>query len=181
MKTAKLFRARCVAMGVVGASILLAACSSGGGGPGQTQGAAAPTPTSAPAIVANTPTPIPERGTVVNTPTPTPTSAPARQASPSPAAVAAKEIKVTMKDNTFPKEIRVKAGSRVVFVVTNEEREQKHSFELSDFDLYRDIGPRETVRIEWVVPDKKGRWDMGCYLTEPSDVHENMAGDLIIE
>lgn len=108
-------------------------------------------------------------------------SAPARQASPAPAGAAGQEFKVTVRDNTFPKEIRVKAGSTVVFVVTNEERAQKHSFELPDFSLYQEVGPRETIRIEWAVPDRKGRWDMGCYLTEPSDAHDGMVGELIIE
>lgn len=129
---------------------------------------------------AKNPAPVSEKGNA-STESATPTATPARQASPSPGMVAAEDIKVTLKNNTFPKEIRVKAGSRVVFVVTNEEREQKHSFELPDFDLYREVGPRETIRIEWVVPDKKGRWDMGCYLTEPSDAHDGMVGDLIIE
>lgn len=129
---------------------------------------------------AKNPAPVSEKGNA-STESATPTSAPARQASPSPATVAAGEIKVTVKNNAFPKEIRVKAGSKVVFVVTNEEREQKHSIEFPDFDFYHEIGPRETIRIDWVVPDKKGKWDMGCYLTEPSDAHDGMVGDLIIE
>lgn len=124
---------------------------------------------------AGSPAPVSSTGSA------TPASAPARQASPAPAGAAGQEIKVTVRDNTFPKEIRVKAGSTVVFVVTNEERGQKHSVELPDFSLYREIGPRETIRIEWAVPDKKGRWDMGCYLTEPSDAHDGMVGELIIE
>ncbi len=95
--------------------------------------------------------------------------------------MAGQEIKVTVKNNTFPKELRVKAGSSVVFVVNNEERQEKHSVEFPDFKLFREIGPRETIRIEWAVPDKKGTWDMGCYLTEPSDAHDGMVGDLIIE
>jgi hypothetical protein len=162
-------------MGVVGASLLLAACSSGGG----TEPPKVNTPTPERVTVANTPTP--EQGTVVNTPTLT--SAPARQASPSPVAEAEiREIGATLKNNTFPAEIRVKAGEKVVFVITNEERTDKHSFEFPDLDVFTEVGPLETVRIEWVVPDKKGRWDMGCFLTEPVfEIHERMEGVLIIE
>lgn len=172
---------RYVALGVVGVSILLGACSSSGGGDRQTPEAATPlarsSPTPGPTTVPSTPTPASTRaaapspvstpvGGVVNTPTP---------------GVAAGEIRVTIKNNTFPKEIRVKAGSKVVFVVTNEQPDEKHSFELSDFDIKTDVEPLDTVRIEWVVPNAKGSWDMGCFLTEPPDVHDRMEGVLIIE
>lgn len=129
---------------------------------------------------AKSPAPVSESGRA-SPQSPAPTAGPARQASPPAAGVAAQEITVTLKSNIFPKQIRVKAGSRVIFVVTNEEREHKHSVEFPDFTFYHEVGPRETVRIEWVVPDKKGKWDMGCYLTEPSDAHDGMVGDLIIE
>lgn len=90
------------------------------------------------------------------------------------------EIQVTVKNNTFPIEIRVKAGAKVVFVVTNR-GDVTHSFEFPDFGLYKEINAGKTIRIEWTVPDKKGKWDMGCFLTDPGEVHDSMVGTLIIE
>ncbi|MBI2304360.1 MAG: cupredoxin domain-containing protein [Chloroflexi bacterium] len=95
-------------------------------------------------------------------------------------AVEGGEIQVTIKNNTFPDEIRVKAGAKVVFVVTNR-GDETHSFEFPDLGVYKEIDSGKTARIEWTVPDKKGKWDMGCFLTDPPGVHDRMEGTLIIE
>ena len=87
---------------------------------------------------------------------------------------------MTEKDKTFPKEIRVKAGAKVVFVVTNL-ADKLHTFEIPDFKVYQEIQAGQTVRIEWTVPDKKGDWDIGCFLTKPVGAHEGMEGTLVIE
>ncbi|MBI4319744.1 MAG: cupredoxin domain-containing protein [Chloroflexi bacterium] len=86
---------------------------------------------------------------------------------------------MTLKNNGFPKEMRVKAGAKLVFVITNQGT-VKHTFEFPDFKINNEIQPQETVRFEWVVPDRKGKWDMGCFLTEEG-YHERMEGTLIIE
>lgn len=99
---------------------------------------------------------------------------------PSTAAAAGGEIPLAIKNNTFPDEIRVKAGASLVFVVTNR-GDENHSFEFPDFKVYKEIGAGQTVRIEWTVPDRKGKWDMGCFLTDPPGVHDGMQGDLIVE
>lgn len=87
---------------------------------------------------------------------------------------------MTLKNRTFPEEIRVKVGVKVVFVVTNN-GDETHSFEFPDFGVYKEIDPGQTVRIEWTVPGRKGKWDMGCFLTDPPGVHDSMEGTLIIE
>lgn len=95
-------------------------------------------------------------------------------------AVQSGEILVTLKNQRFPEEIRVKAGAKVVFIITNE-GDEAHTFEFPDFKIYKEIQPGKTVRIEWTAPDRKGKWDMGCFLTDPPSVHDNMTGTLIIE
>ncbi|MBI3979743.1 MAG: cupredoxin domain-containing protein [Chloroflexi bacterium] len=85
-----------------------------------------------------------------------------------------------MRNLSFPKEIVVKAGAKVVFVIKNE-GDETHSFELPDFKVLKEIKPGQTIRLEWTVPDKKGKWDMGCFLTDPGGVHDGMEGTLIIE
>lgn len=144
-----------------GLSILLAACASSGSG-----AAVQPTPAAA------KPSPAP---TAAMAPAPA-----AAQAGTTQPAAAGGEIKVTLKNNTFPEEIRVKAGTKVVFVITNE-GDEKHSFEITDFNVYKEIPAGQTARVEWTVPDKKGKWDMGCFLTDPSGPHDGMEGLLIIE
>ncbi|MBI2916635.1 MAG: cupredoxin domain-containing protein [Chloroflexi bacterium] len=141
--------------------LIFAACSSSGG--------AAPTATPAARATA------PPAAATTGAPAPTATRPPSPPSPPSGA-----EIKVTVKDNTFPNEIRVKAGAKVTFVVTNESME-KHSVEFPDFKFYKEIEAGQTVRFDWTVPNEKGKWDMGCFLTEPGGVHEGMEGDLIIE
>lgn len=69
----------------------------------------------------------------------------------------------------------------MVFVITNTTRDM-HTFEAPDFDLYKEIQPGETVRYEWTVSDRKGSWDLGCFLTTPGGVHDGMDdAKLIIE
>ncbi|MBI4329679.1 MAG: cupredoxin domain-containing protein [Chloroflexi bacterium] len=99
---------------------------------------------------------------------------------PSSGAVTGGEIAVTLKENKFPEEIRVKVGAKVVFVITNLGSES-HTFEAPDMELYKEIQPGQTNRIEWTVPDKKGNWDVGCFLTAPAGAHDGMEGRLIIE
>lgn len=152
-----------------GVFVLLAACSSPGGSP--------PTPT-APPVATPTPgmsTPPPAVGV-----SPSPVPPMTGQVSPQPPAATGGEIKVTLWNHHFPEEIRVKAGAKVVFVITNE-GDETHSFEFPDLDVYKEIKPGQTMRFEWVVPDRKGKWDMGCFLTDPQGVHEDMEGTLIIE
>ncbi|MBI2830252.1 MAG: cupredoxin domain-containing protein [Chloroflexi bacterium] len=112
----------------------------------------------------------------------TKTSVPAAQraASAPSGAVTGGEIKVTLRENKFPEEIRVKVGAKVVFVITNLGNES-HTFEAPDLGLYKEIQPEQTSRIEWTVPDKKGSWDVGCFLTAPAGAHDGMEGQLIIE
>lgn len=110
-----------------------------------------------------------------------PSTPPAQPAAlPPSGAVTGGEIEVTLKEHTFPEEIRVKAGAKVVFVITNLGTET-HSFEAPDFKLYKEIKSGQTDRLEWTVPDQKGSWDVGCFLTAPADVHDRMEGTLIIE
>lgn len=87
---------------------------------------------------------------------------------------------MTLKNQSFPEEIRVKAGARVVFVISND-GDEAHTFELPDFKILKEIQPGKAARIEWTVPDKKGKWDMGCFLTDPPGVHDGMEGTLVIE
>lgn len=163
-------------VGVLGLSVWLVACgsaSSPGAAPAQGKG-----PVSSPGVSTPTPTPAPaaKQTTAIPTPTSPPVAAPT-----SPPALGAREIKVALKNNDFPKELRVKAGEKVVFVVTNNGT-VKHTFEFPDFDemRYNEIERGETARIEWVVPNRKGKWDAGCFLTEEG-FHEGMEGTLIIE
>ncbi len=86
-----------------------------------------------------------------------------------------------MSNNTWPEEIHVKAGSKVVFVAVNESSNDKHNFEFPDFGLTYEVQAGETMRIPWQVPSKKGTWDAGCFLTSPGNVHDGMEGVLIIE
>ena len=86
-----------------------------------------------------------------------------------------------MRNNVWPEEIHVKAGSKVVFLAINESDNDKHSFELPDFGLTYEIESGQTKRIEWQVPSRKGTWDAGCFLTSPGGVHDRMEGVLIIE
>ena len=145
-----------------GLSMLLAACASSGSG--------ATIQTTPSAVSKRSPAPASATGTA---------PAAARAGTTQPA-VEGGEIKVTLKNNTFPEEIRVKAGAKVVFVITNE-GDEKHSFEFPDLGVYKEIPAGRTARVEWTVPDRKGRWDMGCFLTDPDAVHERMEGTLIIE
>ena len=108
-------------------------------------------------------------------------ASPAPQGKVTTPVTAATEIQITEKDKTFPKEIRVKVGDKVVFVVTNSSADHMHTFEIPDFKVYQEIKPGTTVRIEWTVPNKKGDWDIGCFLTDPPGAHEGMEGTLIIE
>lgn len=147
-----------------GIFILLAACSSPGG--------SAPTPSPGGAA----PSPPPKVGTTPTKEIATPPAA----TQGSTAAVTDGEIRVTLKNNTFPEEIRVKVGAKVVFVITNK-GDETHSFEFPDLGVYKEIAPGQTLRIEWLVPNKPGKWDMGCFLTDPPGVHDNMEGTLIIE
>lgn len=149
---------RHLAMTALGVLAVLSACASA---PGGTPSGAAP-PSSAEKAAA-------------------PSGAAAQGAAPAGApAVEGGEIQVTLKNHTFPEELRVKAGAKVVFVITNQ-GDEAHSFEFPDFKVYKEIQPGKTARIEWTVPDKKGKWDMGCFLTDPPGVHDNMTGTLIIE
>lgn len=163
---------------ILGTLFFLNAC---GGGSGAT---VSPPPQSAPSTPQTQPpapsSPSPAPSTRTPAPSPAQPSTPPPAAQPSPAPSTGNEIEVRLQDNIFPKEIRVKAGSKVVFVITNT-ASNKHSFEITDFKVYQEIKPGSTERVEWVVPDKKGEWDMGCFLTEPGGVHEGMAGKLIIE
>ena len=131
--------------------------------------------------------PAPSPAGTVNPPAPSGVPAPAPAATAAPTAAAAPsdavsggEIEVTLRENEFPEEIRVKAGTKVVFVITNRGREA-HTFEAPDVGIREEIKPRKTIRIEWTAPDTKGSWDVGCYLTEPEGVHDGMEGFLIIE
>lgn len=154
---------------VMALSLSLAAC-------GSPEGKVA---TATPPLTA-TPPPVTERTAIAPSPTPTSSPPPPTQSTPvAPQPAASREIRVTLKENTFPKEIRVQAGETVVFVITNEGKET-HDFEFPDFDVHEEIKPGQTVRVEWVVPNKKGKWDMGCFRTEEG-FHEDMEGILIIE
>lgn len=161
MKVRRLFLPASLIM-AFGLSMLLAACASSGSG----------------ATIATTPAAASKRSPAPTSATGTPPAA-ARPATTQPAAEGG-EIKVTLKNNTFPEEIRVKAGAKVVFVIDNQ-AEEKHSFEFPDLGVYKEIPGGQTARIEWTVPDRKGKWDMGCFLTDPPDVHGRMEGTLIIE
>lgn len=158
-----------------GLSLALAACAPGASSEASPSPAQERGPVSSPGV--NTPMPAPA---LTSAPAPTATAPPeARPTSSTSSTV--REIKVTLKNNAFPKELRVKVGEKVVFVVTNEGT-VKHTFEFPDFDemRYKEIQKGDTVWIEWVVPNKKGKWDMGCFLTEEG-FHERMEGTLIIE
>lgn len=162
----------------LGLFLMLAACSPSGS-PG-----AGPSPAQERGTVSSpeesTPTPTPAAQQNTATPTPLRTAPPVAGTAPPPS-LDAREIKVNLKNNTFPKEIRVKVGEKVVFMITNSGT-VKHTFEFPDFDemRYNEIDRGETKRIEWVVPNKKGKWDMGCFLTEEG-FHERMEGTLIVE
>ncbi|MBI4295984.1 MAG: cupredoxin domain-containing protein [Chloroflexi bacterium] len=108
------------------------------------------------------------------------TAPPAAVGAPSSGAVTGGEIGVILNENKFPEEIRVKVGAKVVFVITNRGNES-HTFEAPDLELYKEIQPGDTARIQWTVPDKKGSWDVGCFLTAPAGAHDDMEGQLIIE
>ncbi|MBI2864791.1 MAG: cupredoxin domain-containing protein [Chloroflexi bacterium] len=146
----------------IGLAIALGACSSSGSG--GNPGPAGASSGAKPAVA-----------------TPTPPGSSAGGTGQSSSAAAGGEINVTLKDNTFPKEIKVKAGAKVTFVVANKS-DVEHSFEIPDFHVLFKIQPGGNSRFPWTVPDKKGKWDMGCYLTDPSeDLHKDMEGTLIIE
>lgn len=145
------FQVGLVVVVVLGALSFLSACGGGSDAP------VSPSPQSKPSTPSAQPAALPPSG-----------------------AVTGGEIEVTLKEHTFPEEIRVKAGAKVVFVITNLGTET-HSFEAPDFKLYKEIKSGQTDRLEWTVPDQKGSWDVGCFLTAPADVHDRMEGTLIIE
>lgn len=152
----------------LGVLALFSACASAGGGPAPAPAASTPV---AGAAMPTKEVAMPAKDAATPAPSATSISASAAQA---------REIRVTLKDRSFPKEIRVKVGEKVVFVITNEASEV-HSFEFPDLNVYEEIQPGRTGRIEWSVPDKKGKWDMGCFLTSPEDAHVGMEGLLVIE
>lgn len=171
------FQVGLVVLIVLGTLFFLNACGGGSGAP------VSPAPQSKPStpqVEPSTPPPVEPLMPAQTQPmTPPPSTPPAVQ--PPPATSTGTEIKVTLKDGNFPAEIRVKVGERVVFVVTNT-GSVMHTFEFPDFDemRYKEIEKGQTARIEWIVPDKKGEWDAGCFLTEEG-FHEGMEGILIIE
>ncbi|MBI4297853.1 MAG: cupredoxin domain-containing protein [Chloroflexi bacterium] len=182
----KLLRVRYLILGLAGVSVLLAACSSGAGEKEQPQATATPTPTAvravaptATATAARTPTAPP----LAATPTPTATAGktPTSVVQTPSSSASGQEIQVLMRNNVFPEEIHVKAGTKVVFVVINESDNDEHSFEFPDFGLTYKVQAGETIRIEWQAPNSKGVWDAGCFLTQPGGVHDGMEGLLIIE
>ncbi len=186
-KVLRLRYVRCIIIGLAGISALLAGCSSGNGKTGGAQPSAATTTTATRTVSPTTTTTVPSAtttatratsATTATTASKAPATTPPVQSSPSSGIT---EIKVTMANNKFPEEIHVKAGSKVIFVVTNESSNDKHSFEFPDFGLTYDVQAGETVRIEWQVPSRKGTWDAGCFLTQPGGIHDGMEGHLIIE
>ena len=109
------------------------------------------------------------------------TASPAGQGSQATSAISGGEINITLKDRAFlPEEIKVKAGAKVVFVIANKGTDN-HTFELPDFKVLKELEAGKSLRLEWTVPDKKGSWDVGCFLTAPAGVHDGMEGILIIE
>ena len=155
---------------VLGALSFLNACGGSSGAP------ASPSPQSKPSASQAQPVAPPQTEPAAPSQTQPVTS----PAVPPPEASTMTEIPVSIRDNTFD-DVRVKAGTKVVFVITNTTRDM-HTFEAPDFNLYKEIQPGETVRFEWTVSDRKGSWDLGCFLTSPGGVHDGMdGGTLIIE
>ena len=156
---------------VLGALSLLNACGGGSGAP------VSPPPQGNPSTPQAQPVTPPQTQPV--TPSQTqPVTPPTVQ--PPPGTSTRTEIAVLIEDNAFP-DVRVKAGAKVVFGITNTTRDM-HTFEAPDFNLYKEIKPGETVRFEWTVSDRKGSWDLGCFLTSPGGVHDGMdKAKLIIE
>lgn len=157
---------------VLGALLLLNACGGGSGAP------VSPPPQSKPSTSQAQPATPPQAQPV--TPSQTqPVTPPAAQPPPG-VSTTRTEIPVSIKDNASF-DARVKAGAKVVFVITNTTRD-KHTFEAPDFNIYTEIQPGETARYEWTVSDRKGSWDLGCFLTSPGGVHDGMdKGKLTIE
>ena len=159
---------------VLGTLSFLNACSGGSGVPASPSPQSTPsTPQAQPVTPPQTELSAPSQTQPVTPPSPT-VQLPLETSS------TGTEIAVSIRDNTYD-DVTVKAGTKVVFVITNTTSDM-HTFEAPDFNLYKEIQPGETVRFEWTVSDRKGSWDLGCFLTSPGGVHDGMdAGTLIIE
>ena len=75
------------------------------------------------------------------------------------------------------KEIRVKKGEPVTFVVTAEDFE--HGFSLPDFNVRADLIPGKAVEVTF-TPDRAGSFTFLCD-NFCGDDHEDMHGTLIVE
>lgn len=75
------------------------------------------------------------------------------------------------------REIRVKKGEQVTFVITAEDFE--HGFSLPDFNVRADLIPGKAVEVTF-TPDRAGSF---TYLCDNfcGDNHEDMNGTLIVE
>lgn len=157
-----------IALGVL---LFINACGGGSGAPVSSPSQTTPsTPQAQPATPSQTQPVIPSQTQ--------PAAPPAAKTPPAPSGVT--EIPVSIRDNASY-DLRVKAGTKVVFVITNTTQDM-HSFEAPDFAIYKEIQPGETIRYEWTVSERKGSWDLGCFLTSPGGVHDGMdKGHLIIE
>lgn len=165
-----------VGLGVVlllGALSFMSAC---GGGP---SAPVSPPPQSKPSTPQTQPV-APPQIQPATPPTAQPVAPPQTQPVTPPGASNVIEIPVSIRDNTFD-DVRVKAGTKVVFVITNTTQDM-HTFEAPDFALYKEIKAGATARYEWTVSNRKGSWDLGCFLTSPGGVHDGMdKAHLIIE
>jgi len=75
------------------------------------------------------------------------------------------------------REIRVKKGEQVTFVIRAEDFE--HGFSLPDFNVRADLIPGKAVEVT-LTPDRAGSFTFLCD-NFCGDDHENMSGTLIVE
>ena len=77
-------------------------------------------------------------------------------------------------------------GENIILHVINNSKEIQHSVDFSQDErnsitFFKKVPAGNTIDFEWVVPAQKGAWKMGCFFTDPNEVHDGMVGTLIIE
>ncbi len=167
MKEGKLGKVTGLLAAALALGVLLAACSGQAPAPSPTT-VTSTAPTSTPTTVRST-APAPTQTTPAPQPTATPTVAISQGGS-------VREIKVTLKDNTFPKVTDFTAGETVRLIITNN-GSVEHTFEITDVGILWKIPQGKTEAFEWAVPNTPGVYDCGCYLSgDDPKPHERMEG-----
>ncbi|MBI4507199.1 MAG: cupredoxin domain-containing protein [Chloroflexi bacterium] len=95
---------------------------------------------------------------------------------PAAAAPAVREVKVVAQSIAFEqKEIRLKAGERVRFVLENRD-DEKHNIVAGELGLLTpDAGNGKSINYDWVVPNRRGTYKAICVY------HPNMVLNLIVQ